>query len=56
LGLFERIEPAAGMCLTVLIYAFELFVTKWWLKRFRFGPVEWMWRTLTYGTHQPVRL
>jgi uncharacterized protein len=56
LGLFERIEPAAGICLTVLIYAFELFVTKWWLKRFRFGPAEWMWRTLTYGAHQPVRL
>lgn len=56
LGLFGKIEPAVGVCLRMLIYVFELFVTKWWLKRFRFGPVEWMWRTLTYGTHQPVRL
>ena len=28
----------------------------WWLQRFRFGPLEWVWRTLTYGRPQPMVL
>jgi uncharacterized protein len=27
----------------------------WWLKQFRFGPAEWVWRSLTYGGPQPMR-
>ncbi|MGH9805505.1 MAG: DUF418 domain-containing protein, partial [Candidatus Acidiferrales bacterium] len=27
---------------------------KWWLRRFRFSPVEWLLRTLTYGKLQPM--
>ena len=27
----------------------------WWLRRFRFGPLEWLWRVLTYGRLQPMR-
>ena len=26
----------------------------WWLRRFRFGPLEWLWRSLTYGRFQPM--
>jgi uncharacterized protein len=26
----------------------------WWLRHFRFGPVEWLWRSLTYGERQPM--
>jgi len=25
-----------------------------WLRSFRFGPAEWLWRTLTYGRVQPM--
>jgi uncharacterized membrane protein YeiB len=28
----------------------------WWLARFHFGPAEWLWRTLTYGQRQPIRI
>jgi uncharacterized protein len=26
-----------------------------WMRRFRFGPAEWLWRSLTYGARQPMR-
>jgi uncharacterized protein len=55
-GLYGTIGAAAGILLTVLIYAMQIPMSNWWLKRFRFGPVEWLWRTLTYGQRQPMRL
>ena len=27
----------------------QIPLSAWWLSRFRFGPVEWIWRRLTYG-------
>jgi uncharacterized protein len=32
-----------------------LIVSPIWLQSFRFGPAEWLWRTLTYGRAQPMR-
>ena len=37
------------------IFAIQLACSRWWLARFRFGPVEWLWRSLTYGQAQPMR-
>lgn len=56
LGLYGRVGPAAGVLLTVAIYAAQVPLSVWWLRRFRFGPVEWLWRTLSYGRRQPMRL
>jgi uncharacterized protein len=28
----------------------------WWMRRFRFGPMEWLWRSLTYMKLQPMRV
>jgi uncharacterized protein len=33
----------------------QLIVSPLWLKHYRFGPVEWLWRTLTYMKRQPMR-
>lgn len=55
LGLTGRAGAAAGIALTLLIYAMQVAWSGWWLKRFRFGPVEWLWRTLTYMRRQPMR-
>jgi uncharacterized protein len=55
LGLFGQIGAAAGLLLTIVIYAIQLPLSVWWLRRFRFGPAEWLWRTLTYGRRQPFR-
>jgi uncharacterized protein len=37
------------------IWIFQLFFSQWWLKRYRFGPVEWVWRALTYGERPPFQ-
>jgi len=56
LGLFGKVGPALGLALTVLIFALQIPLSVWWMKRFRFGPAEWLWRTLTYGRLQPMRV
>ncbi len=56
LGLYGRVGPAAGLGLSFLIFAAQVPLSAWWLRRFRFGPVEWVWRSLTYGKIQPMRL
>ena len=38
------------------LIAVQLVVSPWWLARFRFGPAEWLWRSLTYGRLQPMRV
>ena len=55
LGLFGSVGRAAGLVLAVVIYLAQLAFTGWWLKHFRFGPMEWLWRSLTYGKCQPMR-
>ena len=51
-GQFERWE----MYLLVLgVWTLLLIVSPWWLARYRFGPLEWLWRTLTYMKFQPMR-
>jgi uncharacterized protein len=37
------------------IFAFQVAFSRWWLARYRFGPVEWLWRSLTYGRAQAMR-
>jgi uncharacterized protein len=39
----------------VLLFSVEVLISTAWLKRFRFGPLEWVWRTLTYARPQPLR-
>ena len=54
-GLFGRVPRAWQVVLALAIYAVNLAFSTWWLARFRFGPAEWLWRTLTYGKLQPLR-
>jgi len=54
-GLFGSIGRATGLTLTALIFALQVVFSTWWLGHFQFGPMEWLWRTLTYGSRQPLR-
>jgi uncharacterized protein len=55
LGMPE-ILSTVGLAAAVLLFAALVLFSTVWLGRFRFGPAEWIWRSLTYGTFQPLRL
>jgi uncharacterized protein len=54
LGQFGRMGATAGFGLGVALYVAQLAFSRWWLRRYHFGPLEWLWRTLTYGVAQPM--
>ena len=49
LGLYGTVGAAAGLGLALVIYLLQIPWSMWWLGRYRFGPMEWLWRWLTYG-------
>jgi uncharacterized protein len=40
----------------LLLYIFQRYFSQWWLQNYRFGPLEWFWRSATYLKKQPFRL
>jgi uncharacterized protein len=54
-GLYGRISVTTGVLLTVVIYAIQIPFSKWWLCRYRFGPMEWLWRSASYLKLQPMK-
>jgi uncharacterized protein len=42
--------------IAVLIFLSHIPLSAWWLARYRFGPVEWLWRAATYARVEPMRL
>ena len=56
LGLFGSIGAAKALAIGLAVYLAQVFFSAWWLGRYRYGPVEWLWRTLMYGTMQPMSL
>lgn len=54
-GLFGRLDRPALWLVVLSIWALLLWYSPLWLARFRYGPAEWLWRTLTYGQAQPIK-
>lgn len=54
LGLYGRLGSTATLLLGTGVYAAQMAVSAWWLRHFRFGPLEWLWRSLMYGRRQPM--
>ena len=55
-GLFGKVGPAFGFIPTILLYSAQLAASNLWLRQYRFGPVEWVWRALTYGDLPAMRI
>ncbi|MDW8106917.1 MAG: DUF418 domain-containing protein [Armatimonadota bacterium] len=54
-GLHDKVGIAQGIGLTVLIWLVQVGFSTLWLARFQYGPMEWVWRSLTYGKRLPMR-
>ena len=55
LGLMGRFGETITFLMGLSLFLIQIPLSKWWLTRFRFGPCEWLWRTLTYRKMQPMR-
>lgn len=55
LGLMPWLGATLSLALAIAFFAVQMGFSLWWLARYRFGPLEWLWRTLTYGERQPMR-
>ncbi|MCH8241568.1 MAG: DUF418 domain-containing protein [Planctomycetes bacterium] len=54
-GLVGKVDRMGQMGIVVAVWALQLYLSPIWLRRFRFGPMEWLWRSLSHGIRQPMR-
>ena len=54
LGLFGKLGIAEALGIGIATYVLQAAFSAYWLKRYFYGPVEWLWRTAMYGKRQPL--
>ncbi|AQG78432.1 DUF418 domain-containing protein [Spirosoma montaniterrae] len=54
LGLIGKIDTATAALFVLPVFAVQVLFSRWWLSRFQYGPLEWLWRSLTYLKAQPM--
>ncbi|WP_299709811.1 DUF418 domain-containing protein [uncultured Tenacibaculum sp.] len=47
-SLYETMSPSLAFLTAILVFVFQIIISKIWLSYFKFGPLEWLWRCLTY--------
>ena len=52
----DKFGPFWRVIYAFVVFALIILISRWWFKYFRFGPLEWLWRSLTYLKFQPMRL
>ena len=55
-GQYGEISRAPQILIVIAIIVSQIILSTWWLNRYRFGPMEWLWRSLTYKKLQPMKL
>ncbi|MET1256677.1 DUF418 domain-containing protein [Aliikangiella maris] len=51
-GFFAQLSRTEMLLVAACVLIVQIIWSKWWLERFHFGPLEWAWRSLTYGRAQ----
>ncbi|MFT3981299.1 MAG: DUF418 domain-containing protein [Ferruginibacter sp.] len=54
-GLGGRTGLSMVCLIAIGVYIFEMIFSHYWLKYFNYGPLEWIWRMLTYGKYLPIK-
>jgi len=55
LGWFAQVERTGQVVFVLCVWAFQLVLSPLWLRYFQYGPMEWLWRSITYRQKQPMR-
>ena len=50
------VTPLVGIVMALALFVADALFSRWWLARFRYGPFEWLWRSVTYAQWQPWRV
>jgi len=53
LGMFGRVSVVSALLGGTIFYCLQLEYSRWWINRFAYGPVEWLWRSIAYLQWQP---
>lgn len=56
LGLMNKINLTGILLVTIALFTTQMAFSVWWLDRYRYGPAEWLWRSLAYGRRLPLRI
>jgi uncharacterized protein len=56
LGLFGRVGVVTALGIGAGVYVAQVMISAQWLRYYQFGPIEWLWRSLMYGTAQRLRI
>ncbi|XXM72988.1 DUF418 domain-containing protein [Lysinibacillus sphaericus] len=54
-GFYGDVSLWLGTVICLVIFSLQMAFSTWWLKKFRFGPFEWLWRSFTYLRFQPMK-
>jgi len=49
LGLSGKVGLTIAVLISLITFCFQVVFSKWWLRKFRYGPMEYIWRKTTYG-------
>ena len=56
LGWYGTVSYSGMLMIACTLFAAQILFSGWWLRRYRFGPAEWLWRSTAYARWQPMRL
>jgi uncharacterized protein len=56
LGLIGKFRNIELLVIALLLIGLQIIISWYWFKKFKYGPVEWLWRSLTYLKLQPFRI
>ncbi|MFN3968979.1 DUF418 domain-containing protein [Flavobacterium sp.] len=56
LGYMGQVGPVYYTLFAILVFIFQIILSTIWLKNFQYGPIEWLWRSLTYKKKQVFRI
>ncbi len=52
-GLYGKLTPLQTIAVGLIVYPVQIILSYWWLKKYKRGPLEWLWRSLIYKKKLP---